>query len=91
MHYTYIIECKDGTLYTGWTTDLKKRIKAHNQGEGAKYTRGRAPVTLRYYETFMQKQEALKRECKIKKLTRLKKHQLIQSFKEKHLDDKTFD
>ena len=52
MHYTYIVECSDGSLYTGYTNNLKKRIKAHNDKKGAKYTRGRTPVTLKYYEEF---------------------------------------
>ena len=51
MNYTYIVECKDGTLYTGWTNNLEKRIADHNSGKGAKYTRARKPVTLVYYET----------------------------------------
>ena len=58
MNYTYIVECKDGTLYTGWTNNLEKRIADHNNGRGAKYTRARNPVTLVYYETFEVKQEA---------------------------------
>ena len=52
MNYTYILLCKDGTLYTGWTNDLKKRIKAHNMGKGAKYTKARRPVKLVYYEEY---------------------------------------
>ena len=48
MNYTYILKCKDGTLYTGWTNDLDKRVKAHNEGRGAKYTRSRTPVELVY-------------------------------------------
>lgn len=62
MNYTYIVECKDGTLYTGWTNNLEKRIADHNSGKGAKYTRARKPVTLVYYETFEAKEEAMKRE-----------------------------
>ena len=65
MQYTYIVECRDGTLYTGWTTDLEKRIKAHNTGKGAKYTKIRAPVRLVYHEEYETKQEALKREYAI--------------------------
>lgn len=52
INYTYIVKCRDGTLYTGWTNDLDKRMKAHNSGEGAKYTRSRRPVELVYYESF---------------------------------------
>ena len=77
MYYTYIIECRDKTLYTGYTTDLDKRMATHNEGKGAKYTRGRTPVVLRYYEVFETKEEALKRECSIKKLTKEDKLKLI--------------
>lgn len=77
MQYTYIVECRDGTLYTGWTTDLEKRIKAHNMGKGAKYTRNRAPVRLVYYEEHETKQEALKREYAIKQLSRQEKLAMI--------------
>jgi putative endonuclease len=78
MNYTYIVECKDGTLYTGWTTDLERRMKAHNSGKGAKYTRSRLPVVLRYYESFETKQEAMRREYEIKQLTRKEKEKLIE-------------
>ena len=54
-YYVYIVECKDGTLYTGWTTNIEERIKKHNQGKGAKYTRSRCPVNLKYYEVFHTK------------------------------------
>lgn len=77
MNYTYIVKCQDGTLYTGWTNDLEKRIKAHNDGKGAKYTKTRRPVTLVYYETFRTKEEAMKREYAIKQLGRAKKEELI--------------
>lgn len=80
MHYTYIVECRDKTLYTGWTTDLEKRIKAHNEGKGAKYTKSRAPVKLVYYEQYETKQEALKREYAIKQLTRKEKLALIKAY-----------
>ncbi|KEH89221.1 hypothetical protein Z965_03055 [Clostridium novyi A str. BKT29909] len=70
MPYTYILECSDSTLYTGWTTDINKRVKTHNSGKGAKYTRARRPVTLKYYEEFKTKEEAIKRECEIKKLSK---------------------
>lgn len=75
--YTYIVECADGTLYTGWTTDIEKRIGTHNEGKGAKYTRSRLPVRLVYYETHGNKSEAMKREAAIKKLTREDKLKLI--------------
>ena len=75
--YTYILKCSDNTLYTGWTTDLKKRLTTHNQGKGAKYTRSRLPVTLVYWETFDTKKEAMQREAAIKKLSRPQKERLI--------------
>ena len=78
MNYTYIVECKDKTLYTGWTNDLQKRIKTHNDGKGAKYTRSRLPVRLVYYEVYETKQEAMRREYEIKQLTREQKKKLIE-------------
>lgn len=78
MNYTYIVKCEDGSLYTGWTTDLKKRVKCHNSGRGAKYTRTRRPVELVYYETFSTKQEAMQREWEIKHLQRQEKLRLIE-------------
>ena len=68
MNYIYIVRCSDGTLYTGWTNQLEKRIKVHNEGKGAKYTRARLPVELVYHETFETKEEAMKREYAIKQL-----------------------
>ena len=76
-NYTYILECADGTLYTGWTNDIEKRLESHNAGTGAKYTRTRTPVTPVYLEQFETKQEAMSREFHIKKLTRLQKEKLI--------------
>lgn len=78
MNYTYIVECKDKTLYTGWTNHLQKRIKTHNDGKGAKYTRSRLPVRLVYYEVYETKQEAMRREYEIKQLTRKQKKKLIE-------------
>lgn len=77
--YTYIVECADGTLYTGWTNQLDQRIRSHNEGNGAKYTRSRRPVRLVYYETFASRQEAMRRECAIKKLDRKDKLKLIRT------------
>ncbi len=77
MPCTYILKCADNTLYTGWTTDLQKRLNAHNQGKGAKYTRSRRPVTLVYHEIFETKEEAMRREAAIKKLSRPQKERLI--------------
>ena len=83
MHYIYLVRCSDDSLYCGWTTDLKRRIDAHN-GDipgGAKYTRGRRPVTLVYAESFHQKQEAQRREYAIKRMTKTKKLRLIKGAK----------
>ncbi len=77
MNYTYIVKCSDGTFYTGWTNDLTRRMEAHNQGRGAKYTKARRLVTLIYYETFETKEEAMKREYAIKRLSRKEKEELI--------------
>jgi putative endonuclease len=76
MNYTYILRCKDGTYYTGWTNDIDKRLKTHNEGKGAKYTRARLPVSLAYYEAFETKEEAMRREWEIKHLTRKEKEKL---------------
>ena len=73
MNYTYILRCKDNSLYTGWTNNLEKRIEAHNAGKGAKYTKARLPVELVYYEKFETKEEAMKREFAIKQLTKREK------------------
>ena len=78
MNYTYIVSCADGTLYTGWTNDLDRRLAAHNAGRGGKYTRARLPVTLVYHETFATKKEAMAREWAIKQLTRRQKLLLIE-------------
>jgi len=77
MNYTYILQCSDGTYYTGWTNDIAKRLKTHNEGKGAKYTRARLPVTLAYYEAFETKEEAMRREWEIKQLSRKEKEKLI--------------
>lgn len=78
-NYIYIVKCSDGTLYTGWTNDLEKRIKAHNDGKGAKYTKSRRPVVLEYYEKFESKEQAMSREYAIKQLSRTEKLKLIES------------
>lgn len=75
--YLYILECKDGTLYTGITDDVQRRFLAHSQGKGAKYTRGRGPLRLRYREECGTYSDALKREIAVKKLTRQQKLELI--------------
>ncbi len=76
-HYVYILRCADGSLYTGWTTNLTERVHMHSSGKGAKYTRSHLPVTLIYHETFLDKSTALKREVEIKKMTRSQKELLI--------------
>jgi len=76
-NFVYIVECADTTLYTGWTSNIEARIKTHNAGTGAKYTRSRTPVKLVYSESFETKQEAMRREAEIKKLARNEKLQLI--------------
>lgn len=78
MNYTYILRCKDGSLYTGWTNDLEKRVACHNAGKGAKYTKARIPVELAYYESFQSKEEAMRREWEIKRFTRKEKLALIE-------------
>ena len=76
-HYVYILECADGTYYTGYTNDLDKRLQAHQNGKGAKYTRGRGPVKLIYSEVYVTKEEAMSREYAIKQLKRQDKVRLI--------------
>lgn len=73
----YILECKDGTLYTGVTDDLHRRLQAHRSGKGAKYTRGRTPLKLRYVEACGEKSHALRREIQVKRLPREEKLFLI--------------
>ena len=80
MFYVYILLCRDGTLYTGCTNDLERRLAVHNAGKGAKYTRSRLPVCLKYWEVLPNKSSALRRERAIKSLTRREKLALIQSF-----------
>lgn len=81
MNYAYILKCNDGSLYTGWTNDLEKRLEVHNSGNGAKFTRSRLPVELAYYETFETKEEAMSREYHIKRLRRTQKLKLIEQGK----------
>lgn len=82
--YCYIVECSDGTLYTGWTTDAERRIKTHNAGRGARYTRARRPVRLVYLEPQPDKVSALKRERAIKTMTRQQKQKLAGMNGSKH-------
>ena len=74
----YLVRCADDSIYCGWTTDLKKRVRAHNSGQGAKYTRSRRPVKLVYAEEFEEKREALSREWHLKRLSRAEKLRLIE-------------
>ncbi len=76
-NYTYILRCADGSLYTGWTNDLTRRLAAHQSGKGGKYTRARRPVELVYCEQHETKQEAMRREWEIKQLSREEKLKLI--------------
>ncbi len=76
-YYVYVVRCADGTLYTGVTTDLARRVEEHNSGRGAKYTRGRRPVRLAFFEPATSRGRALKREAEIKKLGRADKLALL--------------
>ena len=83
-----MLKFSDGTLYTGWTNDLEKRVEAHNSGKGAKYTKARRPVELAYYEEFETKEQAMKREYAIKQLGRKEKQELIAGKKVKLSDER---
>ena len=86
MNYVYILKCSDNTLYTGWTNNLEKRLEVHQSGKGAKYTRGRLPVELLYFEKYEEKSDALKREIRIKKLSKEQKLGLINGIREKNME-----
>lgn len=77
-HFVYVLECADGTFYTGYTTDLERRIAEHNAGAGAKYTRGRTPVELIHTERFGSRSAAMSREYEIKSFSRAKKERLVE-------------
>ncbi|MDQ0216213.1 putative endonuclease [Oikeobacillus pervagus] len=77
-HYFYVLECSDGTYYGGYSTDVNRRIEQHNNGKGAKYTRGRTPVKLLYSESFEEKGDALRAEISFKKLSRQQKEYFLQ-------------
>lgn len=79
MNYTYIVKCRDSSLYTGWTNDLERRVREHNAGKGAKYTKSRRPVVLAYFEEFATREEAMSREYAIKRLKRKDKLRLLES------------
>jgi putative endonuclease len=76
-HYVYVLECADGTFYTGYTTDVNRRVREHDAGEGAKYTRGRTPVSVVHVETFDSRSAAMAREHEIKSLSRAQKERLV--------------
>jgi len=76
-HYFYVLTCRDGSYYGGYTNNLERRLKLHNEGKGAKYTRGRGPVSLTFAKEFDTKEEAMKAEYRFKQLTRLKKEQFL--------------
>ncbi len=78
MNFTYILKCRDNTLYTGWTNDIRKRLRQHQEGKGAKYTKGRGPVELVYLEVSETKHQAMSREARIKGMTRKEKERLIE-------------
>lgn len=78
-HHVYIVECSDGTLYTGYTTDVERRVEEHNAGAGAKYTRGRTPVRIAHVEEFASQSAAMQREYAIKQLSRPEKKRLVRS------------
>lgn len=77
MNYTYILRCGDGSLYTGWTNDLERRLATHRAGKGGKYTRSRLPLELVYWEEHETKEAAMRREWAIKHMTRAEKLALI--------------
>ena len=78
--YVYIVECSDGTFYTGWTTNLARRVAAHNAGRGSRYTRPRRPVVLKYWETQPDRAAAQRRELAIKRLSHPGKRRLVSRF-----------
>jgi putative endonuclease len=78
MPFVYIVRCADGTLYTGWTTDVERRVTQHNAGRGARYTRMRRPVVLVYREEVPDRSTAMRREVVIKKLDRERKERLVE-------------
>ncbi|WP_136717602.1 GIY-YIG nuclease family protein [Halorientalis salina] len=81
-HYVYVLRCADDTLYTGYTTDVERRVREHDAGEGAKYTRGRTPVDCVHVESFETKSAAMSREYEIKQLSRAEKERLVESGRE---------
>ena len=78
-HYFYVLECADGSYYAGYTNDVEKRVHTHNEGKGAKYTRGRRPVALCYVEKYQTKTEAMQAEYRFKQLNRRAKERIVQT------------
>jgi putative endonuclease len=78
-HYAYVLRCSDGTFYTGYTTDPERRVREHDAGDGAKYTRGRTPVELVHVESFDSQSAAMRREYEIKQLSRDRKEALVEA------------
>lgn len=78
MHYVYVLRCGDGSLYTGYTTDVDRRLEQHRAGDGAKYTRGRGPLEVAHTEEYETRSDAMAREHAIKQLTREQKERLIE-------------
>jgi len=77
VHYVYVLRCHDDSLYTGYTTDVERRVAEHDAGEGAKYTRGRTPVELVHVESFEDRSTAMSREYQVKQLSRPEKERLV--------------
>ncbi len=79
----YILKCSDGTLYSGYANDLAKRLECHNQGKGAKYTRGRLPVKLTWHQDYKYLRPAMQKEAELKKLTKKQKTKLIAAYEKR--------
>ena len=80
MNYTYMLKCSDGSFYTGWTNDLRKRVRTHAAGKGSRYTRSRLPVALVYFEEYEEKREAQSREVLLKQMSHSEKEDLVRRF-----------
>ncbi len=82
MNWAYLLRCADGSLYAGWTNDLEKRVKAHNEGTGAKYTRWRGPVVLAWAQDYPDKSSAMKQEANLKRMNKAEKEKLVLAYVE---------
>ncbi|WP_088043523.1 GIY-YIG nuclease family protein [Bacillus sp. EAC] len=89
-HYLYVLECNDASFYAGYTTNIERRIKQHNDGKGAKYTRSRVPVRCIYQEEFLSKREAMQAEYAFKQLTRTNKERYMREGKNNDKEPKEF-